>query len=174
MFFYKFTTKFQRLENLITQTIIIAMAVRQLEKGEMIPYDLLLLADPDRKLLEQYLINSWIFVLEQIETIMGVCVLQNIDNQIVEIKNIAIDENYQNKGFGKFLLENTFEIAKTKGFEKIRIGTANSSIGQIYLYQKMGFDMKEIRKNFFVENYENSIFEHNLQAKHMIVFEKNL
>ena len=57
----------------------------------------------------------------------------------VEIKNIAVREDRQGQGLGKKLLQEAIRVAKNKGYERIEIGTGNSSIGQLALYQKCGF-----------------------------------
>ena len=44
----------------------------------------------------------------------------------------------------------------------------NISTMQFALYQKMGFEIQEIWKNYFVNNYPEAIFEHGIQCKDMI------
>ena len=69
----------------------------------------------------------------------------------LEIINIAIDPNYQGKGYAKKLLKFAINNAKNKGFKHIEIGTANSSINQLALYQKVGFIINYIDKDFFLK-----------------------
>ena len=42
------------------------------------------------------------------------------------------------------------------------------------VYQKEGFEMKEIVKDFFLYNYDKPIYENGIQCKHMIILNKNL
>ena len=53
------------------------------------------------------------------------------------------------------------------------VGTANSSIDNIAFYQKLGFRMAEIKRDFF-KAYPTPIFENGIIALDMIVFEKEL
>lgn len=53
------------------------------------------------------------------------------------------------------------------------VGTANSSIGNLAFYQKVGFRITEVKKDFF-SKYPEPIFENGIQALDMIMFEKNL
>ena len=53
------------------------------------------------------------------------------------------------------------------------VGTANSSIDNIAFYQKLGFRMAEIKRDFF-KAYPTPIFENGIRALDMIVFEKEL
>ena len=149
-------------------------SVRKLQKGEPIPYDLLLLADETREAIDRYIYDSKIFVLDQDNEIIAIYVLQNLTKNEVEIKNIAVKKEYQGKGIGTFLLRDATNKAKTAGYISIIIGTANAGIKQLYLYQKEGFEIFDIKKNFIVDNYPEPIFENGIQCKHMIMLKKNL
>lgn len=105
---------------------------------------------------------------------VGVLVLHQIDSTSIEVKNIAVDASEQGKGFGKELLRYSELVSRELGFEKLVIGTGNSSLGQLALYQKAGFEMCEIRKDFFVMNYTEPLFENGIPCKHMVMLEKNL
>lgn len=57
----------------------------------------------------------------------------------MEIMNIAVAEHLQGKGIGKKLLRHAIETAKGYGMSKLEVGTGNSSVSQLALYQKCGF-----------------------------------
>ena len=105
---------------------------------------------------------------------VGVLVLYQIDSTSIEVKNIAVDESEQGKGFGKALLRYCEIVSRELGYEKLIIGTGNSSIGQLALYQKEGFEISRIEKDFFITNYHEPIFENGIQCKHMVILEKIL
>lgn len=83
-------------------------------------------------------------------------------------------ESKHGKGIGKKLLANAFKYAKDEGYKEIEVGTGNSSIGQIALYQKMGFRMYEIDIGFFDRNYNEKISENGILCRDMIRFTKVL
>lgn len=145
--------------------------IRKLDKGAEIPHHLLLLADPSENAINRYLNSSEIYVAELKNKIIGVYVLYPVNQTTVEIKNIAVEESYHGNGVGKLMLAHAAQISKNKNFSTIIIGTGNSSIGQLYLYQRQGFEIFDIKKNFFVENYPDPIFEDGIQCKHMIMLE---
>jgi ribosomal protein S18 acetylase RimI-like enzyme len=147
---------------------------RQLLANEEMPYQLLLLADPSKKIIDKYLKKSTVFITEIGTNLIGVAVLLPISSSEIEIKNIAVLPEMQGKGIGKFLLGNSFNYAIKNGFETIMIGTANSSTGQLYLYQKQGFEIYETQKDFFIKNYPEAIYENGLQAIDMIMLRKKL
>ena len=148
--------------------------IKPLSDTEDIPFDLLELADPSRRQIESYLKNGDCFLAKSGAETVGVMVLNKVDSSTVEIKNIAVRESDQGKGFGKALLKYSEKISRESGFEKLIIGTGNSSIGQLALYQKEGFEMDSIEKEFFVKNYPEPIFENGIQCRHKVVLEKSL
>lgn len=151
-----------------------ALTIRPLRVGEGIPFELLLLADPSRALIEAYLPNANLYLADWEEQIIGAYLLYPLDEQKAEIKNIAVAEAWQGKGLGQILLKHAEEVARANGFDTLLIGTANSSIGQLYLYQKLGFEMLEIRKGFFLEHYEEELWENGLRVRDMVVLGKGL
>lgn len=147
---------------------------QQLDKREQIPYELLLLADPSKKLIDEYLESSSVFIAKKNAEIVGIMVMFPLTADSVEIKNIAVRPENQGQGVGKYLIENALQFALANKQKTICIGTANSSIGQLYLYQKLGFELTEIRRNFFTDNYSDPIYENGIQAKHMVVLTRQL
>lgn len=134
-------------------------------------YDLLLLADPSRRVFDSYLPHSDLYVASESGNVLGVVVLFPLDKDTVEIKNQAVKPVHQGKGIGKWLLEKSTAVAGQRHFKRLIIGTANSSLHQLALYQKVGFKVYSVQKDFFVKNYPEPIFENRMQAKGMIMLE---
>ena len=147
---------------------------RLLGKDEEIPYDLLLIADEAREAIDKYIFSSDVYVLEIENRILAVYALQTLNESEVEIKNIAVDKNYQGKGIGQFLLKDAVNKAREQGYKTMVIGTSNASFKQLYLYQKVGFEIYDIKYNFYIDNYPRPIYENGLLLKHMIVLKKML
>jgi len=148
--------------------------IRQLGKSEAIPYELLLDADPSIAAIEKYLGNSENYVAVLKGKVIAIVALYLLNKDTFEIKNIAVEERFQGNGIGKLLLRTVTQIATDKGAKDIIIGTSNSSIGQLYLYQRNGFEITDIRFNFFLDNYREPIFENGIQCRHMIMLKKKL
>ena len=146
----------------------------KLDKDEKIPYDLLLLADPSKDLIDEYLKQSDVFTARQNDKAIGVIVLFPLTVETVEIKNVAVKPAFQGQGIGSYLIENVVQVASSNRQKSICIGTANSSVGQLYLYQKLGFEITDIKRHFFSDNYAEPIYENGIQAKHMLVLTRQL
>ncbi|HLR67190.1 MAG TPA: GNAT family N-acetyltransferase [Virgibacillus sp.] len=144
------------------------MNIRKLNESEKPPMELLLLADPSKKIVEEYVHKGECYIAETEQKIIGVYVLLATKPETVEIINIAVIENQHGKGIGKQLLLNAIKIAKVNGYRIIEIGTGNSSIGQLALYQKCGFRIVGIDPDFFVRHYSEKIFENGIQCRDMI------
>jgi ribosomal protein S18 acetylase RimI-like enzyme len=145
------------------------MNIRPLYEGEQPPWPLLLLADPSKELVSKYLQNGFCYVAESGgKDTVGVIVIVQVSKQIMEITNLAVDTSYQGKGLGTSLLKHGIRIATEKGYAAIEIGTGNSSINQLALYQKVGFRITAIDPDFFTKNYEEPIFENGIQCRDMI------
>ncbi|MDP4086326.1 MAG: GNAT family N-acetyltransferase [Bacillota bacterium] len=150
------------------------MIIRKLYVDEKPPEKLLLLADPSQRLVDEYLKRGECFVAEEEEQIIGVYVFLPTRPETVELINIAVMENQQGKGIGKQLVNHALHIAKKKGFKTIEIGTGNSSITQLALYQKCGFRITGVDIDYFVRHYSEKIFENNIQCRDMIRLSQDL
>ncbi|MBD1380736.1 GNAT family N-acetyltransferase [Bacillus sp. IB182487] len=136
--------------------------------------DLLLLADESEEMINSYIHKGSFLILEENnQQAVGVILLLHEDDKTIEIKNISILEQFQGKGLGRLLIKHTEERVKLQGVERLIVGTANSSIGNIAFYQKLGFRMYDIRKDFFLD-YPEIIYENGIQAQDMIMFKKLL
>jgi ribosomal protein S18 acetylase RimI-like enzyme len=144
------------------------MIIRILNKDEEFPMDLLLLADPSREIVEEYLQRGECYVAERDAQIIGVFVLLPTRPETVELVNVAVIETHHGEGLGKQLVINAIEMAKSKGYRTIEVGTGNSSIGQLALYQKCGFRIASIDIDFFIRNYPQEIFENGIQCRDMV------
>jgi ribosomal protein S18 acetylase RimI-like enzyme len=148
--------------------------IRQLSREEQIPYSLLRLADETIEAINRYIFDSEIYVLEENGRIIAVYALQRLNEDEVEVKNIAVAPEFQGRGIGKLLLRDVVDRAKAKGFGAIIIGTGDASTKQLHLYQKEGFEIVGVRENFFVDHYPKPIYENGKQLKDMIVLRKEV
>ncbi|WP_235864052.1 GNAT family N-acetyltransferase [Sutcliffiella halmapala] len=154
--------------------ITLALKNRLLQQEETPPYDILLLADPSKEMVDRYLINGICLIWEHDQEIIGVAVLKELDEKKAEIMNIAVLSEYQGRGIGKKILMETISKAKEYGFIELFIGTGNSSINQLALYQKCGFRISSIERDFFTKNYREPIIENSIPCVDMIRLSQKL
>ena len=90
-----------------------------------------------------------------------------------EIIELAIAPERQGQGLGKRFVQWLVGEARRRGKSEILVGTANSSIDNIIFYQKCGFRMYEVRRDYFWY-HKQPIVEDGLQVRDMIVFRYDL
>ncbi|MEK5033919.1 GNAT family N-acetyltransferase [Paenibacillus sp. FSL R7-0302] len=150
------------------------MEIRALHTDEPPPTGLLLLADPAPKLVKDYIARGQCFVAEADQQVVGVYVLLPTRPETAELVNIAVGEEFQGRGIGKQLVNHAIQEAKHLGFKTLEIGTGNSSIGQLALYQKCGFRITGIDRDFFIRHYSEEIYENGMQVMDMIRLSQDL
>ena len=133
--------------------------------------ELLLLADEQEDMVEKYLDNGTMFVLED-NGIKAECVVTDEGNGILEIKNIAVVPECQGKGYGKALIA-FIEDRYRNEYSLLQVGTGDSPL-TIPFYQKCGFTEHHRIKDFFTNNYDRPIVECGIQLTDMVVLRKRL
>lgn len=128
--------------------------------------DLLLTADPDRDAILSYITDSIILVSQVNGKVVSVAVLTKRD-EMIEIKNIAVLAEYQGKGVAKQMINEAKRLAKQLGAKIMEVGTGNSSLSQLALYQKCGFRMHSIDSGYF-KSYPEPIFENGIRCIDMV------
>lgn len=142
--------------------------IKEINESEKIPFDLLLLADPSMEAIKDYISRGECYggYIEGI--IVGVYVLIKTRPFTMELVNVAIKEGFQGKGLGKRIVMDAIHRAKEKKAKTLEVGTGNSGMLQLALYQKCGFRMKSIDKDFFIKHYEDKIVENGIECVDMV------
>ncbi|WP_238885122.1 N-acetyltransferase [Clostridium sp. YIM B02551] len=148
--------------------------IRRLMQNEEVPYDLLLLADPSIVIIKDYVSRGEIVVANYMGELIGVYVLIKTRPLTMELVNIAVNEKYQGKGIGKKLIFDAIKRAKEENIKVLQVGTGNSSLSQLALYQKCGFNICGVDRDFFIKHYKEEIIENGIRCKDMIRLEMDL
>ena len=133
--------------------------------------DLLLLADEQEDMIDRYLDNGRMYVLDD-NGIKCECVITDEGNGVLEIKNIATVSEHQGKGYAKALID--FVVKKYKEqYTVLQVGTGDSPL-TIPFYEKCGFVRSHSIPNFFTDNYDHPIFECCVQLVDMVYLQRPL
>ncbi|KIL42718.1 acyltransferase [Jeotgalibacillus alimentarius] len=135
--------------------------------------DWLLLADDSKEAVLTYIESGDFYLIYIEEDISGVVLMTPVSEDQIELKNIALAENRRGKGTGRAVIEKAVVLYRDQGYKSMIVGTANSSIENLAFYQKAGFRMGSIKKDFFAD-YEPPIYEHGIRALDMVMFERKL
>lgn len=142
--------------------------IRKLSKVDEIPYKLLYSADPSIESVNDYLDRGDCYIAYNNDEVLGVYVLIKTRPSILEIVNIAVEESYQGSGIGKKLVASAIDKARESKVKTLEVGTGNSSISQLAFYQKCGFRIVGVDKDFFKKHYKEKIVENGIECIDMI------
>lgn len=126
--------------------------------------DLLLLADEQENMINKYLEKGDMFLLMD-NGVKAQCIVTNEGSGVYELKNIATIPKFQNKGYGKMLIN--YILNYYKDCNIMYVGTGDSTL-TIPFYKKCGFKESHRVKNFFLDNYDHPIFENGKQLIDMV------
>jgi ribosomal protein S18 acetylase RimI-like enzyme len=86
-----------------------------------------------------------------------------------EIEYIAVVPTLRGGGYGKAIMAAVLEEARRRNVHSVLVGTGNSSPYHIAFYQKCGFRMDHVRKDFF-RYIQPPVFENGILLQDMLVF----
>jgi len=87
-------------------------------------------------------------VLENQGEIVGYFGLAIIDG-VVDITTIAVTSHHQRHGIGAMMMNEILEISKQRGAQKIMLEVKPENLAAITLYQKFGFEVIGLRRNYY-------------------------
>ena len=133
--------------------------------------DLLLLADGQESMIDRYLENGSMYVLDD-NGIKGECVVTDEGNNVLEIKNIAVVPEYQGNGYAKALIDFIAETYRRQ-CTVLQVGTGDSP-RTVPFYEACGFVRSHVVPRFFTEHYDHPIYEDGVQLVDMVYLQKRL
>lgn len=133
-----------------------SVEIRRVETNKKQYLALLLLADEQEDMIDRYLERGSMYVLED-DGVKAECVVTDEGGGVLELKNIAVEPDFQGKGYGKALVD--FLIRTYAGqYMLLQVGTGDSP-STIPFYESCGFCRHHLVKNFFTDHYDHPIYE---------------
>ena len=118
------------------------------EREQFLP--LLLLADESVEQVRSYMHRGELYAFVGHAGIaVGIVLTLPAEQGSVELKAVAVDPTQQNQGIGRRMLAAVIEELRRRGVRRAIVGTANAGIGQLAYYQKAGFRLLRIERDFF-------------------------
>lgn len=142
------------------------MEIQEVPHAEA-PMELLLEADPSVEKIKAYLPGSRCFVAVRQGRPAGACVVQRIAPEVYELMSIAVSPECQQKGIGSELLRHVVITVHDMGARRLEVGTGTFGY-QLAWYQREGFRVFAVERDFFLVNYDAPIYENGIQLKDML------
>jgi ribosomal protein S18 acetylase RimI-like enzyme len=117
------------------------------ERERFIP--LLLLADESEQQVRSYFQQGDLYAYGADGAVRGMVLVIAKTGGEVELKAVAVTPSEQSRGVGKQMLLAVLDDLRRRGIRKVIVGTANAGIGQLAYYQKAGFRLSHVERDFF-------------------------
>jgi GNAT superfamily N-acetyltransferase len=142
------------------------------EVEELVP--LLLLAESSKRALRWSLENlsDTVYRVQESGQLVGAATMR-WNSEPCEIVELAVAERRQRHGLGTKIVRKLLAEARRRGKQTILVGTGNSSIENIIFYQRCGFRMDHIRRDYFWYHRRAEI-ENGIRLRDMLVFSYDL
>lgn len=148
-----------------------SVEIRRVETNKKQYLALLLLADEQEDMIDRYLERGSMYVLED-DGVKAECVVTDEGGGVLELKNIAVEPDFQGKGYGKALVD--FLIRTYAGqYMLLQVGTGDSP-STIPFYESCGFCRHHLVKNFFTDHYDHPIYECGAKLVDMVYPQREL
>ena len=146
----------------------LSVTIRTLPPDEPAPEELLHLADESPESVGACLARGVCRIARFGERTVGVSVLLRTRPFTMELAALAVTPGLQGRGIGRQLIADAVRCAREAGCRILEVGTGNSGIGQLALYQKCGFSIVSVDTDYFRRHYPRPIVENGIECRHMI------
>lgn len=94
----------------------------------------------------------------------------------VELKAVAVASAFQGQGVGTRLLAAVLADLGARGVRRVVVGTGNSGVDLLGFYQKAGFRLWRIERDFFdaARGYPDGIVENGIPLRDMVWMDQDL
>ncbi len=133
--------------------------------------ELLLLADEQESMIDNYLDRGTLFALYD-GGLKSVCVVTDEGNGCYELQNLATYGEFQGKGYGNYLVNHITRYYKGNGTSML-VGTGDVP-WILSFYQGCGFVFSHRIANYFLDHYEKPMFEEGIQLKDKVYLKMDL
>jgi [ribosomal protein S18]-alanine N-acetyltransferase len=105
--------------------------------------------------------SNFYIALHQTETedqpsVTGYIIFWIIEDEL-QILNVAVSPNCRRQGIAQKLLDIAFKVGREKKVSVMFLEVRKSNIAALKLYEKNGFEMIGIRRNYYSNNNEDAI-----------------
>jgi ribosomal protein S18 acetylase RimI-like enzyme len=143
------------------------------------PYVPLLLLADEPEPLRTYLDEGDLYVLQDSSGgPLGVTLVLPWHDEatVAELKAVAVDSSTHNRGLGQRMLRGVLDDLRARGTTRVVVGTSNAGIGQIAFYQKAGFRILCVERDYFTleKGYDPDERENGLPHRDMVWFDQEL
>jgi ribosomal protein S18 acetylase RimI-like enzyme len=93
-----------------------------------------------------------------------------------ELRAVAVAEPEQGSGFGSWLVDEVCDRLRDRGVPRVIVGTATSGVRQLAFYQRLGFRLTHVERDFFTaeKGYPAGLSENGIPTRDMAWMDRDL
>jgi ribosomal protein S18 acetylase RimI-like enzyme len=151
------------------------LRIRPDDRERFLP--LLLLADESEEQVRSYMRRGELYAFHESETEDAAGIVLAIDGREgVELRAVAVRAGAQGRGVGLRMLRAVLDDLRARGVRRVVVGTANAGIGQLAYYQKAGFRLLRIERDFFssARGYPAHMEDNGIRLRDMVWMDQEL
>ena len=148
------------------------MELKQIAENKKRFLPLLLLGDEQESMIDAYLERGVLYALyDEASYVCGVIVITREEENLWEIKNMAVAPHLQRRGYGRFMIE---QICKRYACSDavLQVGTGETP-STLNFYQACGFHISHRIPDFFLQ-YDHPIYEDGILLQDTIYLRRDL
>ncbi len=133
--------------------------------------DLLLLADESPEQVASYMHEGDLFVVEDdTGSAAGLVLVLSVGDGEAELKAVVVRPDRQGQGVGKRMITLVLDRLRAAGMRRVIVATGNSGLAPLALYQKAGFRLWKIERDFFspARGYPAGMAENGIPLRDLV------
>ncbi len=98
------------------------------------------------------------------------------DADVAELRVVAVAEPVQGTGVGTMLVNTVLCVLGGRGIRRVVVGTASSGVRQLAFYQRLGFRLAHVERDYFVpaRGYAADLSENGIPSRDMVWMDRDL
>ena len=100
----------------------------------------------------------------------------DLPDRAAELRAVAVVETEQGAGLGSWLVDAVCTRLRGQGIERVVVGTASSGVRQLAFYQRLGFRLSHVERDFFTaaKGYPAELSENGIATRDMVWMDRDL
>lgn len=124
-----------------------------------------------------YLQEGRLFTIESTDAVpLAAILVIGAAPGVVELRAVAVTESAQGQGVGTKFVTAILAALARDGARTAIVGTASSGVRQLAFYQRRGFRLSHVERDFFTEakGYPPGLAEHGIPTRDMVWLDRDL
>ncbi len=98
------------------------------------------------------------------------------DDGTAELRAVAVAESAQGRGVGSEVVGEVCARLRGRGVRRVVVGTATSGVRQLAFYQRLGFRLSHVERDFFTRErgYPGDLTENGIPTRDMAWMDRDL